>query len=121
MEGYPYLGSGRLCGAQIRYRVRSEAGDYLGGLSFSGATRRLRARDTWIEWSEKAQHFNLGKIVCNSRFLIILPGITGSGADTIGFDGLADTNTGLQANLDSTGVYRITIGPIDPFYNGKTI
>ena len=71
MGTYHYLGSGPLCGAQIRYLIRSEAGEYLGGLSFSAATWRLKARDKWIGWSEKARRENLCQVVCNSRFLIL--------------------------------------------------
>ena len=71
MDEYHYLGSGPLCGAQIRYLISSEGGEYLGCLSFSGATLRLKARDKWIGWSEKARQFNLDKVVCNSRFLIL--------------------------------------------------
>lgn len=71
MEEYHYLGSGPLCGAQIRYLIRNERGEYLGGLSFSAATWRLKARDKWIGWSEKARRANLGQVVCNSRFLIL--------------------------------------------------
>jgi hypothetical protein len=71
MDRYHYLGGGPLCGAQIRYLVRSEAGDYLGGLSFSAATWRLKQRDELIGWSEKARHTNLSTVICNSRFLIV--------------------------------------------------
>lgn len=71
MDKYHYLGGGPLCGAQIRYLIRTEAGDYLGGLSFSSATWRLKPRDELIGWSEKARHANLSRVVCNSRFLIV--------------------------------------------------
>ncbi len=71
METYHYLGSGPLCGGQLRYLVRSGRYGWLGGLSFSGATWRLRARDEWIGWSEGAQRAHLQEIVCNSRFLIL--------------------------------------------------
>ena len=55
LDAYHYLGRGPLCGAQIRYLVRSEVYGYIGGLSFSGATRKLKARDVWIGWSEGAR------------------------------------------------------------------
>ncbi len=70
MEHFHYLGSGPLCGAQIRYLVRSESHEVLGGLSFSSATLRLSNRDEWIGWSEAARRENLRQVVCNSRFLI---------------------------------------------------
>jgi len=71
MEGYHYLGRGPLCGAQIRYLVRSPVYGWLGGLSFSSATWRLKSRDQWIGWSEGARRANLERVVCNSRFLIL--------------------------------------------------
>jgi len=71
LDAYHYLGSGPLCGAQIRYLVRSEVYGWLGGLSFSAATWRLKARDDLIGWSERARRQNLQRVVCNSRFLIV--------------------------------------------------
>jgi len=71
METYHYLGRGPLCGAQIRYLVRSPRHGWVGALSFSAATFRLATRDQWIGWSETARRANLEKVVCNSRFLIV--------------------------------------------------
>jgi hypothetical protein len=71
MDSHHYLGSGPLCGAQIRYLVYSAKYGLLGGLSFSAATFRLEKRDEWIGWGEKARRANLEKVVCNSRFLIV--------------------------------------------------
>jgi len=63
--------NGPLCGAQIRYVVRSSVHGWLGGLSFSAATWRLKDRDQWIGWSEAARRAHLHQVVCNSRFLIL--------------------------------------------------
>ena len=71
MTRFHYLGRGPLCGAQIRYLVRSDVYGWLGGLSFSAATWRLKARDEWIGWSEGARRAHLREVVCNSRFLIV--------------------------------------------------
>lgn len=70
MQAYHYLGAGPLCGAQIRYLVRSADYGWLGALSFSAAAWRLKSRDAWIGWSEHAQRANLEKVVCNSRFVL---------------------------------------------------
>jgi hypothetical protein len=70
MQSYHYLGAGPLCGAQIRYLVKSERYGWLGGLAFSAAAWRLQARDEWIGWNEEAHRQNLNRVVCNSRFLI---------------------------------------------------
>jgi hypothetical protein len=71
MERYHYLGSGPLCGAQVRYLLWSSRYGYLGGLSFSGAVWALQARDAYIGWTEGARRANLPRVICNSRFLIV--------------------------------------------------
>lgn len=70
MERYHYLGAGPLCGAQIRYLIRSSAYGWVGGLSFSAAAWHVRSRDRWIGWSDTARRAHLSLVVCNSRFLI---------------------------------------------------
>jgi len=74
MTRHHYLGSGPLCGAQIRYLIRSPIHGWLGGLSFSAASWRVAARDRFIGWSDVARQENLHQVVCNSRFLIA-PGV----------------------------------------------
>lgn len=69
LERYHYLGSGPLCGDQLRYLVRCPQG-VVGGLSFSAAARQLAGRERWIGWSQAARRENLHLIVNNSRFLI---------------------------------------------------
>jgi len=71
LDRYHYLGSGPLCGAQIRYVVKSPKYGYLGGLAFSSASWALKARDDYIGWTESARRANLNRVVCNDRFLIL--------------------------------------------------
>jgi hypothetical protein len=71
MNEHHYLGEGRLCGDQLRYLIRSSTQGLLGGLSFSAASPRLKERDRWIGWSERARRENLSKVVSNSRFVIV--------------------------------------------------
>jgi len=72
MERYHYLGSGPLCGAQLRYLVKSaKEQQWLGGLSFSASAWCVKARDQWIGWSHRARRENLHQVVSNSRFLIL--------------------------------------------------
>lgn len=71
MDTYHYLGAGPLCGAQMRYLIRSPRYGYLGALAFSAAAWRVAARDRWIGWSDVARREHLPKVVCNSRFLIL--------------------------------------------------
>ena len=75
LETYHYLGRGPLCGAQLRYVLRSARYGWVGALSFSAATFQLAPRDRWIGWSAKARRANLAQVVNNSRFLIV-PSVT---------------------------------------------
>jgi hypothetical protein len=70
MKAHHPLRDGPLCGAQLRYLIRSDQG-WLGGLSFSSAAWRLGVRDEWIGWSEATRSARLPKIALNSRFLIL--------------------------------------------------
>lgn len=70
MGRHHYLGSGSLCGHQMKYMIESERYGYLGGFAFSSAAWRLEARDSWVGWDDKIRSVNLNKVVCNSRFLI---------------------------------------------------
>jgi len=71
MERFHYLGKGPLCGAQIRYLVRSSRHGWVGALAFSAAMWRLKVRDKYIGWTEAARRANLDRVVCNSRMLIL--------------------------------------------------
>ena len=70
MERHHYIGNGNLCGAQIRYLVKSSHG-YIGALAFSSASWSLKDRDAYIGWTEDARRANLNRVICNSRFLIL--------------------------------------------------
>jgi hypothetical protein len=74
LQAHHYLGAGPLCGAQLRYLVRSEHHGIVAALAFSASAWRVGARDRYIGWSEAARAHNLGSVVANSRFLIV-PGI----------------------------------------------
>ena len=73
LDRYHPHGAGPLCGAQMRYAIRSCKGEWLGGLAFSAAAWRVAARDRWIGWSEEARREHLPRVIANSRFLL-LPG-----------------------------------------------
>lgn len=68
LDQYHYLGSGPLCGAQIRYIVKSSIYGYLGALAFSSASWALSRRDQYIGWTEAARRANLQRLVGNDRF-----------------------------------------------------
>lgn len=71
MNQYHYLGSGPLCGAQLRYLIHSYRYGYVGGFAFSAPAWRLKPRDQWIGWDEGARQQNLNRVINNSRFLIV--------------------------------------------------
>jgi hypothetical protein len=71
LERHHYLGAGPLCGAQIRYIVKSSNYGYVGALAFTSATWALKDRDEHIGWSEGARRANLDKVVLNARFLLV--------------------------------------------------
>lgn len=71
MSRHHYLGNGPLCGAQMRYLIKSSRHGYLGGFAFSAAAWRIEVRDSWIGWDSVSREKNLQKVVCNSRFLIV--------------------------------------------------
>jgi hypothetical protein len=64
------LGAGPLCGAQLRYLIRSPKG-LLGAMAFSAAAQHVRVRDDWIGWTRRAQIHHRHRVVNNSRFLIL--------------------------------------------------
>jgi hypothetical protein len=71
LQRWHYLGKGPLCGAQIRYLVKSSQHGWVGALAFSAAQWRMRKRDEYIGWSEGARRAHLHRLVGNSRFLIL--------------------------------------------------
>ena len=66
-----YLGDVHAVGEQIFYAIRGAGGQWLGVLVFCAASRRLRARDKWIGWSEEQRRRRLALVVNNCRFLLL--------------------------------------------------
>lgn len=66
-----YLGDVRAVGEQLFYAITEGGGDWLGVLVFCAASRRLRARDRWIGWSEEQRRRRLPLVVNNCRFLLL--------------------------------------------------
>ena len=62
-------GTTTFVGCQLRYLIGSDHG-WLGALGFSASALRLRARDTWMGWSDAQRTAHLHRVVCLSRFLI---------------------------------------------------
>ncbi len=67
MHRHHYLGEKPLCGAQLRYLIRSERYGWLGALAFSSASWALHDRDAYIGWNEAARRENLRRVVTNPR------------------------------------------------------
>jgi hypothetical protein len=66
-----YLGDVRAVGEQLFYAITDGVGDWLGVLVFCAASRRLRARDRWIAWSEEQRRRRLPLVVNHGRFLLL--------------------------------------------------
>ena len=62
-------GTTTFVGCQLRYLIGSAHG-WLGAVGFSASALRLRARDTWMGWSDEQRTAHLHRVVCLSRFLI---------------------------------------------------
>jgi len=71
LSKHHYLGDVRAVGEQLFYAITDGRGDWLGVLVFCAASRRLRARDHWINWSEEQRRRRLPLVVNNCRFLLI--------------------------------------------------
>ena len=61
----------RAVGEQLFYALTDGHGDWLGVLVFCAASRRLRARDRWIGWSEEQRRRRLPLVVNHCRFLLL--------------------------------------------------
>jgi len=70
---YHYLGYRVPYGAQLRYFVRSQQPPrpLLACLLFTSAAWKMAPRDRYLGWSEAMRAQNLGRVVNNSRFLIL--------------------------------------------------
>jgi hypothetical protein len=71
LEAHHYLGGVAPVGERLVYAVLGPDGDWLGGMIFCAAARRLRHRDKWIGWSEEQRRRRLPLVVNNSRFLLL--------------------------------------------------
>ena len=70
---YHYLGYATPFGAQLVYLIRSQRreGEVLGGLTYTSPAWRIKSRDAWIGWDERARKAHLAHIVNQGRFLIL--------------------------------------------------
>lgn len=69
LEEHHYLGSGPLCGAQLRYVVL--AGDeVVATAAFSSAALHVAARDEFIGWSARARKRNRSLVISQCRFCV---------------------------------------------------
>ena len=66
-----YLGNVRAVGEQLFYAITDRRGDWLGVLVFCAASRRLRASDRWIGWTEEQRRRRLPLLANNCRFLLL--------------------------------------------------
>lgn len=105
-------------GQEIVFHIRINTADTI----ISGMTNGFRIYSPdGAEWTSGSGAWS--EFVTDSMFpqqLVIPQGVTGSAADTIGFAGFLWNTFGIPSGFDSVA-WRITIGPIDAGFAGKTI
>jgi hypothetical protein len=69
LDGHHYLGSGPLCGQQLRYVVCAK-NRVVAAASFSSAALQACARDEFIGWSAGARRRNRSLVIAQSRFCL---------------------------------------------------
>jgi SRSO17 transposase len=67
---YHYLGYQKLLGHRLKYLAYLQERP-VAALAFSAPARTLRVRDRWIGWSAAQRRAHLGRLVNNSRFLVL--------------------------------------------------
>ncbi len=70
IDRYHYLGYHRLVGAQLRYLIRHDGG-LLGAMGWGASAWTVKPRDEWIGFDLKTREQNLGKVLNNTRFLVL--------------------------------------------------
>ena len=71
IAAHHYLGYAPHAGAQMRYTVFDRHGNPLALLGFAAAAWQLAPRDRFIGWSPQTRQRHLGRIVNNSRLLVL--------------------------------------------------
>jgi hypothetical protein len=69
LDEHHYLRAGPLCGAQLRYVVRTED-QVVAAASFSSAALQVAARDEFIKWTASARQCNRSLVIAQSRFCV---------------------------------------------------
>lgn len=70
IDRHHYLGYQRLVGAQLRYLIRHDGG-LLGAMGWGASAWTVKSRDQWIGWDPGVRERNLGKVLNNTRFLVL--------------------------------------------------
>ena len=102
----------------ITFHIRMTAGEE----NYGGITNGFSISSVDAEWITTTADTTgtIGKAEFDLVWSINTFGITGSGADTVGFGGAYMYGTGMLAGFDDI-TYTITIGPIDASYEGKQV
>jgi hypothetical protein len=71
LERYHYLGYTYTIGENLRYIVRDQRGRPLAVAVWGSAALKVKPRDQWIGWDERARLQRLSLVVNNTRYLIL--------------------------------------------------
>lgn len=71
LDEHHYLGGVQAVGEQLHYAVANTHGEWVAVLVFAAAAKHLRARDSWIGWSDEQRRRRLALVANNTRFLLV--------------------------------------------------
>lgn len=67
LEEHHYLHSAKLYGQQIKYLIESEEEGWIGAMSFSSASWKVKPRDERLDWDEDMRMMKLKKVNCKLK------------------------------------------------------
>jgi Domain of unknown function (DUF4338)/DDE_Tnp_1-associated/Transposase DDE domain len=70
LQKYHYLKEHRLVGESLRYVAKLD-GEWIALLGWSSAAFHLRARDSWIGWTDLLRKSRRSLVACNARFVLL--------------------------------------------------
>ena len=71
LAAHHYLGGLQAVGEQLHYAVADARGQWVAVLVFAAAAWHVRARDTWIGWTDEQRRRRLALVANNVRFLLL--------------------------------------------------
>jgi hypothetical protein len=80
VQKHHYLKEHRMVGESLKY-VAKQNGKWIALLGWSSAAFHLRARDSWIGWTDPLRHSRRSLVACNARFVLLGAKATSTSSD----------------------------------------